>query len=261
MSIRNRFLAATAVAAILGWAAGSTQAAPVTFFGEDLNPSGSTPIPTPLSNTARDNFFNNLTGVSTETFEEFNSGNSNLSVTFPGSGITASLSGGVIQNFSSAGRFAISSPNYYNTDTSTFAINFTAPVAAFGFYGTDIGDFGGVLSLTLTDIHGNVSSLVVPASEGSGGSQPQNGSALYFGFFDLSDQYTSIAFNNSNTDDQFGFDNFSVGSLQQVTPTGTPEPSTWVMMMLGFAGLGAAGYYRAKTNHASVASQVLKSSA
>ena len=172
MSIRNRFLAATAVAAILGWAAGSTQAAPVTFFGEDLNPSGSTPIPTPLSNTARDNFFNNLTGVSTETFEEFNSGNSNLSVTFPGSGITASLSGGVIQNFSSAGRFAISSPNYYNTDTSTFAINFTAPVAAFGFYGTDIGDFGGVLSLTLTDIHGNVSSLVVPASEGSSGSQP-----------------------------------------------------------------------------------------
>jgi hypothetical protein len=44
MSIRDRFLAATAVAAILGWAAGSTQAAPVTFFGEDLNPSGS-PFP------------------------------------------------------------------------------------------------------------------------------------------------------------------------------------------------------------------------
>src|ERR1700722_19599094 len=83
MSIRNRFLAATAVAAILGWAAGSTQAAPVTFFGEDLNPSGITPIPTPLSNTARDNFFNNLTGVSTETFEEFNSGDSNLSFPSP----------------------------------------------------------------------------------------------------------------------------------------------------------------------------------
>jgi hypothetical protein len=33
------------------------------------------------------------------------------------------------------------------------------------------------------------------------------------------------------------------------------------MMMLGFAGLGGAGYYRAKTNRASVASQVLKSSA
>ena len=94
-----------------------------------------------LSDDAQNSFFNNLTGVSTETFEEFNNGESNLNVTFPGSGITANLSGGTIQNFSSAGRFAISSPNYYNADTSTFAINFTAPIAAFGFYGTDIGDF------------------------------------------------------------------------------------------------------------------------
>ncbi len=28
---------------------------------------------------------------------------------------------------------------------------------------------------------------------------------------------------------------------------GTPEPSTWAMMLLGFAGLGFAGYRRAKT--------------
>jgi PEP-CTERM motif len=29
-------------------------------------------------------------------------------------------------------------------------------------------------------------------------------------------------------------------------PPGTPEPSTWAMMMLGFAGLGFAGYRKAK---------------
>ena len=29
-------------------------------------------------------------------------------------------------------------------------------------------------------------------------------------------------------------------------PPGTPEPSTWVMMALGFAGLGFAGYRRAR---------------
>ena len=254
MSIRNRFLSATALAAIFGFAAGSVQAAPVTFFGEDLNPTGSVPIPTPNSNAARNSFFTNLTGVGTETFEEFTPGETNLSVAFPGSGVTASLSGGVVQNFTSAGRFAISTPNYYNTDTSSFSINFSGPVAAFGFYGTDIGDFGGVLSLTLTDIHGNTSSLVVPAAEGSSGSQPENGSALYFGFYDLGDQYTSIAFNNSNTSDQFGFDNFSVGSLQQVTPT-IPEPSTWAMVALGFAGLGLAGHLRAKTVRTAFASE------
>jgi PEP-CTERM motif len=29
-----------------------------------------------------------------------------------------------------------------------------------------------------------------------------------------------------------------------LTPTAVPEPSTWAMMLLGFAGLGYAGYRR-----------------
>jgi hypothetical protein len=32
---------------------------------------------------------------------------------------------------------------------------------------------------------------------------------------------------------------------------GTPEPSTWAMMLLGFAGLGYAGYRRSKARPAS----------
>ena len=31
------------------------------------------------------------------------------------------------------------------------------------------------------------------------------------------------------------------------TIVGTPEPSTWAMMLLAFAGLGFAGYRRTKT--------------
>jgi len=37
--------------------------------------------------------------------------------------------------------------------------------------------------------------------------------------------------------------NFNVG-------TAVPEPSTWAMMSLGFAGLGFAGYRKAKTGRA-----------
>ena len=41
----------------------------------------------------------------------------------------------------------------------------------------------------------------------------------------------------------FGFD-FAVGDPPGVTAV--PEPSTWAMMRLGFAGLGFAGYRRAR---------------
>jgi hypothetical protein len=36
----------------------------------------------------------------------------------------------------------------------------------------------------------------------------------------------------------------SFGGSAQLT-TGVPEPSTWAMMLIGFAGLGYAGYRRA----------------
>jgi hypothetical protein len=36
------------------------------------------------------------------------------------------------------------------------------------------------------------------------------------------------------------------------TPVRIPEPSTWVMMLLGFAGLAFAGYRRAKAGYATL---------
>jgi PEP-CTERM motif len=43
-------------------------------------------------------------------------------------------------------------------------------------------------------------------------------------------------------DDQFVFTNVA----SSVVAPGTPEPSTWAMMVLGFAGLGYAGYRRTR---------------
>jgi hypothetical protein len=36
-------------------------------------------------------------------------------------------------------------------------------------------------------------------------------------------------------------------------PGAVPEPSTWAMLLLGFAGLGLAGYRRKKKSHAALA--------
>jgi hypothetical protein len=46
--------------------------------------------------------------------------------------------------------------------------------------------------------------------------------------------------------------NFAVAGFQAFTPV-VPEPSTWAMMLLGFAGLGYAGYRRARGGRATLA--------
>jgi len=51
---------------------------------------------------------------------------------------------------------------------------------------------------------------------------------------------------------QFVLDNLTTMPIAQPSTefqslSGAPEPSTWALMLLGFAGLGYAGYRRART--------------
>jgi hypothetical protein len=86
--------------------------------------------------------------------------------------------------------------------------------------------------------------LALSASTSIGSDGSTSGSNLYFGFFDTGDTYTSVSFgNNSGGADVFAFDDFSIGSTEQVTPS-IPEASTWVMMLAGFAGLALFAYRR-----------------
>lgn len=225
----RKSLIATIFTAALMAGAGTASAAGITFFGEDLA-GGS--LPTPNSDAAAASFLGSLIGVSTETFETFAPGPqvSPIVVTF---GLdTASLAGGgmIIRDAQSAGRFAIS-PTQYLENRPGLTLTFSAPQAAFGFYGTDIGDFGGQLSISFD----GGPAMLVPHTLGTNGDP--NGTALFFGYIDVADPFTTVLFINTDESDAFGFDNFTIGRQEQVR---IPEPGVLALLAIALLGFGAA---------------------
>ena len=196
---------------------GVAEAAPITFFGEDAGLGESLRLPSHSSaDAARASFFGNLTGVGTESFESFPAFTGTpLGITFPGAGTATLQTAGQTRSqptgTNGAGRYPISGNIYWQVSSSSFQIAFSGPVAAFGFYGVDIGDFGGQLTLDLQS--GTTStSLTIPNTINGPG-----GSVLYFGVIDTLNPFDRIVFGNSEgRADFFGFDDFSIGSAQQV---------------------------------------------
>jgi PEP-CTERM motif len=63
---------------------------------------------------------------------------------------------------------------------------------------------------------------------------------------------TAFGSTDSSTDLFTPTKDFALAGFQAFTPV-VPEPSTWAMMLLGFAGVGFVGYRRAKKAHATLA--------
>jgi len=206
---------------------GPAQALRITYFGEDSGLGDSTPLATwPNAAAAQADFLAGLTGVGTEDFEGFGPGNvAPLALAFPGAG-TATLQGdGYISNVPGSGRYATSGVQYWQTSgRSSFSIGFGDPVAAFGFYGIDVGDVAGQLTLTL--VNGGTETINIPHTADAPG-----GSVLYFGIIDTEVLFTNIAFGNTGSlDDYFGFDDMTIASPGQVT---VPDASS--LFLLGSA--------------------------
>lgn len=253
---------ATLTTALLIAAATVGRAAPAQafslYFGEDLGKGEQVRLSaTPNADGARDEFLSSLIGVGTEKFEGYSVNTAApLSINF-GSAGTATLTGnGFIDRVNTGtngvGRYPISGNKYWEA-SDQFGINFSKAVAAFGFYGVDIGDFEGQLTLTLLNTVTNFQQTVtVPHTiKGLGGG------AIYFGLIAAPDEvFDRVVFGNTAPGvDYFGFDNMTVGSLEQVVPPtsipsggsgsglpseSVPEPLTMLGMALGGAMLAGA---------------------
>ena len=207
------------VALVLAFALPFTaNAEPVIYFGEDFGLGESDPLEEwPNADAAEADFLSALFGVGIEDMESFEDDTpAPLPVTFPGAGITATLEGSgkvevIPPGFTNGrGRYATSGTHYWET-TDVFGLSFSDEVAAFGFHGIDIGDFDGNVLMTLL-YDGGSTDVIIPHTVGSPG-----GTVIYFGMYDVEQQYTGVVFGNTAVGiDNFGFDDWTVGSIEQV---------------------------------------------
>lgn len=246
------------LAALIGVAPGAAKAAPTIFFGADPMANGALVVGG-NSQTARNQFAAGLLTSATENFE------SNAIVAGTQPTVTSPLGifngvGSLFRNENApgvaliednmflgglaTGRFNTSSaaPGKWFESSASFSITTSAMMSAFGFYGTDFGDFDGSVSIDLFDGATQVlSQLTVPSAGGN------NGSLLFFGYLNSEIRFNRIVFNVNQLDpsdidsyDVLGFDDFMTGLARNGTPPpGVPEPGTLALVALSLGLLAA----------------------
>ena len=184
----------------------------------------------PNSEAANNNFLAELSGVGTETFESLGIGQTvPLNLVFPGAG-TATLEGANAEiqstplgSTTGSGRYGVSVTHYLEVKGgSIFTIVFSQSVAAFGFFGVDIGDFSGSLNVTFNNPAIGLQSIpLAPMNKA-------DGSVLFYGIIaEPDEEFSSVAFQTQGAADMFAFDDMTIGTRSQVIDNnhavGTPR--------------------------------------
>jgi hypothetical protein len=236
------------IAALLGFGPVPEVAAGViTFYGIDLGAELGDPHPN--SDSARAAFLAAMpAGVvaGVEDFEDNPLGGGAVGVTFPGSGVTgtitplATLFAEVSQTLR-VGEFPVSGLNYYRTGTrgnsAFFDLEFSTPVTAIGFYGTGFSNYQGaprpIPPIRLSIDGGppidtvNVDPRTITDS-----------SVNFFGV--ISDTpFTRVRLINpaGADNDGIGVDDIIVGHF---APAAVPEPGSLLLAGVGAVGVAAA---------------------
>ncbi len=137
------------------------------------------------------------------------------------------------------GRFAVSGNNYYEVGNGTLTIKFTNPMAALGFYATDVENQEGI---KLQFDNDPTKTLIIPRTPAAGNTDK---SLLYYGFVaaNPSEIFTTVTFGIAPVSDpdkaneKFGLDDLTFATSAQVknfgAATAVPEPLTIVGTLLG----------------------------
>lgn len=141
-------------------------------------------------------------------------------------GVAATFSLGVIEGVNPrfweegdpinvAGRFNTTSPGFptsyrwlsFGSALTMTEITFDVPIAAFGFYATDLGDFSGQVSLVLHKSGGGtVSHDIAHTVNGA------SGSLMFVGFVDDTDTYTQVDIKATTTAEYIGIDDIVIAA-------------------------------------------------
>lgn len=249
--MRACLFALGAGAALAAWSMAPRAQAGI-IFAVDLNHSDTVPLAPaqrPNSNAAAADFAAQLASMRMTSFEASEGYTANTTFPAPasgpgvnpmlnfGGGLTAQLTGGIIRfqapgtagpDVQPDGRYATDGVNYVAQTASVLTLAFSAPQQAVGFWGIDVGDFGGTLTITLSGGVGGTRQMVVNPISQHG---ENSGSVMFWSFFETGFTFTQVGLGGSSSADVFAYDKITVGTL-------VPEPGAGFLALVG-GGMGA----------------------
>jgi PEP-CTERM motif-containing protein len=138
---------------------------------------------------------------------------------------------GIVMNNQGGASLGLYAEPYNDTTNYMAVLGGQSETVTYGKTYSELGIYwGSIDTYNVLTLFNGASSVVVLTPPVANGNQFADDSNRYFvisGF-----DFNKAVFSSSGN--SFEFDNVAVG--------GVPEPATWAMMVLGFAGLGFAGY-------------------